>query len=313
MTEVFDITSWSRDDDFPFHPVGSQPKEIVICPAIAKHPLVDGRRYIFKTAKRNWQARQFWSEVAAYELGRLVGMAVPPAFVGFDTNQGLYGALIESFIDNSREGQSFQIVHGADLLTRTLKDTKKGRPHNIKTVLRICRGLRPKDKLWHKEVITWWGRTLVFDALIGNSDRHPENWGILLEYRLGELNNFNFSPVYDNGTSFAYEQSDNAILALNTQSGVLRYINRGLHHCSWDLASDARARHIELCQSYLQAHPEAGAQMRSVIQFDLAKLHEVLHGFSGLGANIPFSSARADFVGRLVEARRDQLANVLGE
>jgi serine/threonine protein kinase HipA of HipAB toxin-antitoxin module len=28
---------------------------------------------------------------------------------------------------------------------------------------------------------TWWARTLAFDAIIGNTDRHTENWGFLIE------------------------------------------------------------------------------------------------------------------------------------
>lgn len=55
---------------------------------------------------------------------------------------------------------------------------------------------------------------LIFDVLIGNSDRHHSNWGIMstktkwpndLEYVL-----FKLSPIYDNGSSLcAYEDSNN--------------------------------------------------------------------------------------------------------
>lgn len=51
---------------------------------------------------------------------------------------------------------------------------------------------------------------VLFDALIGNSDRHPSNWGVI--YTVDTFKGFytTFSPLYDNGSSLcAYEDSDN--------------------------------------------------------------------------------------------------------
>lgn len=39
-------------------------------------------------------------------------------------------------------------------------------------------------------------RMLIFDYLIGNSDRHQNNWGIILE-----KDKMKWSPLYDNGSS----------------------------------------------------------------------------------------------------------------
>lgn len=43
---------------------------------------------------------------------------------------------------------------------------------------------------------------IIFDALIGNSDRHHSNWGILFEYNHNSLcQNYKLAPLYDNGSS----------------------------------------------------------------------------------------------------------------
>ena len=51
-------------------------------------------------------------------------------------------------------------------------------------------------------------KILLFDALIGNSDRHHSNWGITetkgylsVERRLFPVNSMRLSPLYDNGSS----------------------------------------------------------------------------------------------------------------
>lgn len=52
---------------------------------------------------------------------------------------------------------------------------------------------------------------IIFDALIGNSDRHHSNWEIVYKtnFESGELC-IHFCPLYDNGSSLcAYENSEN--------------------------------------------------------------------------------------------------------
>jgi hypothetical protein len=58
-------------------------------------------------------------------------------------------------------------------LQRSLIDKKRGRPHSVRSNADICRALQVPGAR------EWWAGTLAFDALIGNTDRHPDNWGIL--------------------------------------------------------------------------------------------------------------------------------------
>lgn len=55
-------------------------------------------------------------------------------------------------------------------------------------------------------------KIIIFDALIGNSDRHHSNWGIISINKIDKNNkflNFCMSPLYDNGSSLcAYEYNN---------------------------------------------------------------------------------------------------------
>ena len=44
-------------------------------------------------------------------------------------------------------------------------------------------------------------KMIIFDILIGNSDRHPSNWGIIIHVDTFKGVESNFCPLYDNGSS----------------------------------------------------------------------------------------------------------------
>jgi hypothetical protein len=304
--ETVRIDGWKCDENFPFHPIGSQPKRVVICPDDAKDYLRPGRKYIFKTAKRNWQQQQLWAEVLAYRIGSLLGIDVPPCFIGLDGNTGEAGALVEFFLDVPGEAIPPRLVHASDYMTRILADKKRGRPHALRANLRLCNALRLSDPT------QWWAAVLVFDALIGNTDRHPDNWGFLIRHRPGERASFAFAPAFDNATSLGYEQPDDKLPNLTKPKGLATYIARGTHHCAWDLADDRPEGHVGLCKRLIVAHPEAGEAARNVIRFDASKVEYLVRQCTQFDVPIVFSADRAEFVLALIEARKAGLATAFG-
>lgn len=64
----------------------------------------------------------------------------------------------------------------------------------------------------------------VFDALIGESDRHEENWGYI---RTSKSSNIIFAPFYDNGDSLMHNINENRVEEyINDEAGFLRYIHK---------------------------------------------------------------------------------------
>ncbi len=302
------VGAWPRHEDFPVFPIGSKPKRMLKCPDDAQEPfLIPGHAYLFKTAV-GWQAQQIWSEVIAYRLAALIRLDVPPCFIAVDEQSGETGALIEFFYGGPDEAEPVRFVHAAEFMTRLLADKKRGRPHAVQTNLLLCRLLRVASP------IEWWGRALAFDTLIGNTDRHPENWGILLRGgAAGQPRIWSLAPAFDNGASLGYELPDAKLGPLLKRDGLDAYLRRGTHHCGWDRANDRRERHIELCRRYLDTYPEAGAAMKSVVDFDMLEVRKIVGECARYRVGIPFGMERANFVVELIAARRALLRAAFGD
>jgi len=84
--EVVDITGFSLDGSFSSYPDGSRAKFEVFCPSTTTYQfLIPYHRYLFKKTLERKSGEisyeQFWTEIIAYKLGRILDIAVPPAFV----------------------------------------------------------------------------------------------------------------------------------------------------------------------------------------------------------------------------------------
>jgi hypothetical protein len=299
------VGKWDQDEDFPVFPVGSKPKRVLICPLGTTEPyLIPGRAYLLKIAE-GWRANQLWSEFIAYRIASLVGLEAPPCFIAVDEIQGLVGNLIEFFYAYPDEGEPARFVPAAEYLRSVRGTVRTDRPHGVRTNLRICRALGITD------AVQWWGRLLTFDALIGNTDRHPENWGFLFMRRGREASTPTLAPIFDNGTSLGYEQTDTKLDKAFDPAWLKSYIDKGRHHCGWDLADDRQGFHLELCSRYLSAYPDASSAMRNVIQFNPLELGNIIDHCSAFKIGIPFSNRRVDFVSALLDARRLRLLAAL--
>jgi hypothetical protein len=171
---VISIGNWASDDDNPVYPVGANPKRLLICPTPApRADLIAGHRYLFKTPKER-KAGQLWSELIAFHLSKPTGVHVPRCFAAMDERTGEAGALVEFFLGYPDDVPGLRLIHGSDVTQAIITDKKKGRPHSIRYNVSACRTYG----ITNSEI--WWGSVLAFDALIGNTDRHPDNWGLLV-------------------------------------------------------------------------------------------------------------------------------------
>jgi hypothetical protein len=299
--QIVDISDWSIDADHPIYPEGSQPKRLLVSPAEARFPfLLPSHKYLFK-APKGWQINQIWSELISYELTRFLDVSVPPTFLAVDRRTGEFGVLSEFFYGYAGEGKK-RLIPGSDHIHGWLHrhyDRKKGRPHPIRANLTIARS-RGIDNY-----ARWWGRTLMFDALIGNVDRHPDNWGVIATPIQGPNYHHELAPLFDNGTSLAYGVTDAGLAA--TLQNLDAHIAKGRHHCSWEADSMRGTPHIQMCGQYRRHYYPTGVPAEFVIRFTDDAIDSIVDWCLDFREQIEFHPQRAIFVRAAFRRRRELL------
>lgn len=300
--DVVSLEGWRLDDEFPYGPQGAKPKRIVICPNPPPHGfLIGGHRYLFKEPTGS-RAQQIWSEVIAYEISRDLGLPVPPAFLALGPGNGSPGVLVEFFYGYQYDPE-YRFVHAIERL-QGLQFGVDFRRGSLKDNTTLCRLHRVPS--WRD----WWARTLSFDALIGNTDRHTENWGFLT-LPGAEGMDHSLAPAFDNGTSLGFVIREQDLLRATEPAELHRLVERGTHHFGWVAEDKAGAQHARLCRTF-RDRLGSGAAMDAALELADAQIQGIVDWCCRFAFPVPFTEARGAFVAAQLRARRDALAAALG-
>lgn len=166
-----------RDFNFleaTFNIKGTRPKRMVIDNK--------GNKAIFKYEGIGYMSTESCSEKLCYEIAKVLGYNCARIDLAKDDN-GTLGILNYLFVDTSKEEHIDAVSY--------LSKYNNERPlfytiSNIKKTL---------DDL-NSDLFAQFVKIMIFDALVGEQDRHEENWGIRKIDDKHEL-----SPLYDNGDS----------------------------------------------------------------------------------------------------------------
>lgn len=144
------------------------------------------------------------SEHLAHQLGEILG--VETARVDLGIRDGRVGSM--SYVVNQ---ENEMLIEGVNFITRkhpafdanTLYDPESGKYYSIDHFDEMGKILPEKD----------WIEMMLFDYVIGNTDRHQSNWAILASVILEDDKikdiTIRKSPLYDNGSSLCcYVYSD---------------------------------------------------------------------------------------------------------
>lgn len=223
--KLLDITEWeelrARQTE------GTRDKRVLISPH-------DHLPYYFKTSllrqHRDYRF-EFWSEVIASRIGRYLGFDVLNYDVATITNEdpALIGCISRS-IHNEQNGEL--MIPGYRLLCvispKFENNFKETGAHNLAL---IKRGLEP-FKASCPNIFEQMLGCFLFDVIIGNGDRHSENWAILCSSTSGNNNTaitiLGLTPIYDSGSSLARELDENRVMVmLNNNTEFEKYLQKG--------------------------------------------------------------------------------------
>ncbi|MCM3389222.1 HipA domain-containing protein [Ureibacillus chungkukjangi] len=160
-----------------------------------------------------------WSEKICSEMGNYMGFSTHQVDIGalliddesieyYGLNgknamngTEVYGALCWSFLDETKDS----LVEGADMIMdfdETYdRDILKGKHeiYNFDLLYRLFYENGILDNLF---------QMIIFDTLIGNTDRHQDNFGVIRDEETGQQR---FAPFYDNSSSLGREMKESRI------------------------------------------------------------------------------------------------------
>lgn len=303
-----DVANWRLDDLYFNYPEGARSKNAYFPPFnLELDFIIPTRRYLYKRSARKYPD-QFWGEVVAYQVGCELGVTVPPAFAAYDSSTGTCGALIEWFYE---DGQA-ELRSGGNYMQQIDPeyDRKRGNQHNFRYISVIGTALAKHidaDEDW----LQYWSKALLFDSLIGNTDRHQDNWGYLFLGIVDGKNKANLSPLFDNGTSLGHERFPELIKDWRDVD-YERYINKGTHHMRWMKDDEKRVGHIEMIRILTHSYPEFKPLLSNMIRdFSLEKIASKLEYLQNLKLNIPLTNDRTGLYLKLISLRKQKIELLL--
>jgi hypothetical protein len=139
------------------------------------------KRSQFKEATQTKPAKdftyEFWNEIIAYEVGSLLGFKMLRYDLAIDGE--IMGCISESMINSDKE----ELIEGVKYLQAYSPDYDPGKKeHRTWYTFDLIEGALKAAKIggFINDIL----EIIVFDALIGNGDRHQENWAAITHQRL---------------------------------------------------------------------------------------------------------------------------------
>jgi len=309
---------WQRDETYAgVYPSGARDKDAYFSPVNPNDECIKPSwRYLFKLSRTTPKVKfpwQFWCEIMAYRLGCLIGVKVPPAHIGLNKKYGnedvdTYAALIEWFYDDKEEGY----ISGGQLMVQLIEnfDRDTGKGHNLETIRQFFKN--------DEKVLEYWATVLTFDTLIGNTDRHQDNWGLI--YKRTKKDDemaieVKMSPVFDNGTALCYEILEQNIDKYEDTNRLERYLKgkKAKHHMKWSLDEEGQHNFYEFMNKFTMAFPQIKPIIARCLSLTYQQAEEVLSPLIEAVSVTEYklTRKRLDFVLKLIFERKRILEETL--
>jgi HipA-like C-terminal domain len=227
--------------------------------------------WLFKEARPN--TGEDWAEKAAAELARAVG--VPSAEVELARFADKRGCISRNFIAVDK-GEA--LVHGNEILALRVTGYDKSKrfdqqDHTLENIQRAIRELFPGEVA--DAMLTQLASYLVLDALIGNTDRHHENWGLRVRVNSQDKSiQLGVAPSFDHASSLGRELLDARREELLAARRVGNYVMRGRGGVYRDPGQPHGENPLRLVQLAARAYP---AYFRPALERVAALPDDVIH------------------------------------
>lgn len=217
--------------------------------------LHEKQRWLFK--ERRPETGEDWAEKLASEFARI--LTIPAAQVELAVSGDRFGCASKLFVADDEN-----LMHGNEILAGQITgyDRNQRHHHSDHTLANIVKAIEllvPSQEIYD-DVLSVLGSYFVLDALIGNTDRHHENWGFLMRFTEMEDGVFDVhlkvAPSFDHASSLGRELQDERRTRILDENRIGRYA-RGGHGGIYLQSTDPRgANPLGLIEYGMQHHPQ---------------------------------------------------------
>ncbi len=312
MPNFIDINNWDEWDGISVE--GSREKQWFVKKPLTNND-IHGHIFLFKESHKRYPW-EFWLEIIASKIGEALAINVPKVYCAKRGNK--YGALIEFFLKtewkknkNTSDGKLLvreDFLRGGDLISFLYPsfDRKLGKDHNIHMVNMVF--CKSRNEVLFKEFLNH----LVFDAIIGNTDRHQENWGIIQDSATNEKK---LAPAFDNTDCLGREIIESNIDKI--LSNWKSYILRGKPHLRWsdDGITLNRLNHFYFLKKIESNWPFVRDYINQMVLFDDSVIDDILIKSTKIEIDNPIyrlTQKRCCLIKKLLCERRNLLKEQFG-
>ncbi|MBY9081017.1 HipA domain-containing protein [Paenibacillus sp. CGMCC 1.18879] len=312
MFPIIDISSWQFED---LYVSGSKEKRWYRNPT-------DNKLHLFKLpvsltsdtwTNLNEYSGEMWSEKIASEIGNALGLCIHEVNIaslkvtdevinhyGLDPKRlvqdNIHGALCTSFL---KEGQE-SLIEGADMIMEydfTYDRNKLRGDAEVYSFDLLFRLFNDYGFLPHLF------NMIIFDILIGNTDRHQDNFGII---RNEATNDVRFAPFYDNASSLGREMTGRRVSLIIEDAPMFNAYLHGKKSSSlikWgDITNFEKLNMFVLFKKIVSCAP----QIKDYIRMLEVLSDNIIDGIINQVSEV-MSENQKTFVSKVLKARRDLL------
>jgi HipA-like protein len=270
-----------------------------------------GPDYIVKRPTYRGGLMETLTELLINQLGTAFGFEM--AHSGLVSIDGRTAFVTRSFL-----GRAEHLVHGSFLIEDVCQAKRgelNGLPHGrkeqefysadfvIESMVAYC-GFEAIA------VITKFVEMVLFDALIGSTDRHAQNWGVIRSSTT--QGGYRFSPIFDTSRGLFWNLPDAKLLGFQQDEALLRFhIDRACPVMGPErkVLKSRKCNHFDFLASLFAAFPQLKVTAITKVPCMIEKTTlSILESFPFRGA---FSKLRRDTILKLILIRADLVSQVL--
>lgn len=246
---------------------------------------------IFKYEMYDKSCSEACSEKLSYEIAKVLGYECAHIELALDENDTL-GILNYLFVDVHKEEH-------IDAIAYIKKNNEERSQFYTLENIKKCLDMLDTDLFYQ------FLRIMIFDALVGEQDRHEENWGIIRKNGTYKL-----SPLYDNGCNLLREfyKEEYAEKFYNGVKDFTSYIKRSK---TWIYQKDGnRYKHFDLIKNLYNIYPNhTGKEIMNLEKLTDEKIKNIVNKMPD---NI-ITKKHKEYIIKYIMVRKQILLNIIGK